>query len=122
MRPIQPIVSKTPIPAYQISEHFRLSQALDDMAFDLSLCQETAPVGGFLAVSARRVMTDIYRLISREPGARSLLRLPAGPQIDRAQMLQVLADARSALASFERAHCDPDSSREDGWLVHEPPA
>lgn len=113
-------IRKSAIPGHQVSEHQRLSEQLEDLQFELSLRRENGPVAGLMAVAIRRCMADIYRLISREPGSRSLLRLPPGAEIALEPLRRALDDAQAGLLAFRRAHSDPDSFREDGWLVHEP--
>ena len=110
---------KSAIPSHQVSEHERLSELLEELRFELSLRRQNGPVAGLMAVTVRRFMADIFRLISREPGSRALLRLPEGAEIDLQLLRRALHDAEAGLAAFRRAHSDPDSSREDGWLVQE---
>lgn len=110
------------IPGRQVSEHQRLSDVLEELQFELSLRHDNSPIAGLMAVTARRFMADLYRLISREPGSRSLLRLPPGAEIAPEPFRRALRDAECGLAAFRHAHSDPDSFREDGWLVREPPA
>lgn len=114
------LIHKSAIPGHQVSEHQRLVETLEDLRFELSLRPDTGPVAGLMAVAVRRLMADIYRLISREPGGRALLRLPVGAEIELVQLHRALDDAEAGLAAFRRAHSDPDSAREDGWLVHQP--
>lgn len=113
-------VDKSAIPGYQVSEHYRLSEELEELQFELSLRCDGAPIGGLTAVAARRFMADTYRLLSRERGGRALLRLPPGPEIARQDLRRALDDAGTGLRAFQRAHSDCDSPREDGWLVAEP--
>lgn len=115
-------IEKSAIPGHQVSEHQRLSDQLEELQFELSLRRENDPVAGLMAVAIRRFMADIYRLISREPGSRSLLRLPSGAEIAPEPLRRALEDAEAGLSAFRRAHSDPDSFREDGWLVQAPPA
>lgn len=112
------LVQKSSIAGHQVAEHQRLSETLEELQFELALRGDFGPVAGLMAVTVRRLMADIYRLLSREPGGRALLRLPAGAEIDLVVLGRALSDAEAGLAAFERAHCDPDSAREDGWLVH----
>ncbi|ODT83590.1 MAG: hypothetical protein ABS76_01300 [Pelagibacterium sp. SCN 64-44] len=108
----------TAIPAHQVSEHRRLSQLLEDMQ-DALVPPWPEPLAGMQLALVRRVMADIARLVSREPGNRALLRLPPGETVARVESAAALRDGEAALAAFHRAHSDIDSGCEDGWLVAE---
>jgi len=115
-----PFVTKASIPLWHVGQHARLLDRLDDLFFEISLRQRDTVISGLLLVSARRFLADTYRLVSREPNCRALLRLPPGPEIATAVLCTALRDAKMGLAAFQRNHSDDDSTREDGWLVHEP--
>lgn len=112
------LFSVTAIPARQVCEHRRLSQLIEDIRPSLGLYQPE-PLGGMQVMLVRRIMGDIARLVSREPGNRALLRLPDEAEVARAQVAVALQDGEAALAAFHRAHSDIDSDVEDGWLVAE---
>ncbi|WP_323013914.1 hypothetical protein [Devosia sp.] len=106
------------IPAYQVSEHRRLSQLLEDTQ-DALVPPWPEPLAGMQLARVRRLMADIAALVSREPGNRALLRLPPGEVLARVEIAAALRDGEAALAAFHRAHSDIDSNCEDGWLVAE---
>ena len=112
-------VVKSAIPARQVSEHARLGEAIDDLLFELDLRKGETTISGLVLVSARRLLADTYRLVSREPHARALPRLVPGPEMAAATLRVALRDAQTALSAFQRDHSEPDSGREDFWLVRE---
>ncbi len=111
----------TPISRRQAAEHARISEALDELLRDICVLRDEAAVAdGMLLVLARRIMADTARLVSREPGARAMKRLPAGPGLPAAVVRDTLNDARLALRTFERAHgWRDDPMGEVSWLTHE---
>lgn len=65
------------------------------------------------------LLADLYRLVSREPGARTLPRLdPAAPPT-HCQLAAMLRDAGLMLDLFRQAHLDHDEEYGDEWLTIE---
>jgi hypothetical protein len=112
-------VVRSSIPARQLSEHARLEDDVDDLLFELRMRRREKVISGLLLVSARRLLADTFRLVSREPDARALLRLPPGPEVDTPTLENALRDVRMALARFQNNHSDQDSEHEEGWLIDE---
>ncbi|HEV7345893.1 MAG TPA: hypothetical protein VGN60_09725 [Devosia sp.] len=109
--------SPTPISRRQLREHDRLADVLEDMRFAQKLRQPGRAVGGMEAVLLRRLMADLARFMSREPGGRALLRLPAGGPLDPETVAAALLDAEIALTAFKRAH--QDSEEDCCWVMLE---
>ncbi|QQR39908.1 hypothetical protein [Devosia rhizoryzae] len=112
---------RTPITRRQYRDYMHVRETLADLRIELRCHLAGESFGGIEAVLARRFMADAARLVAREPGGRSLYRLPATGDIPREAMHAALHDVGIALAAFVRAHYDyePDElwieGEETGW-------
>ena len=106
----------------KVIEHERLSERLLDLRAVVNTARKDAPDGvasAALTRAAAMLLADIYRLVSREPGARTLPRLePSAPPIHR-RLAAMLRDAHLALDLFKLAHLDLDEDYGDEWLTLE---
>ena len=82
--------------------------------------ESTDPIASpTLVAAAATLLADIYRLISREPGARTLPRLDRRQAVPHHQLAAMLADAELKLALYRDAHRDHDGETGDDWLTIE---
>ena len=77
------------------------------------------PASPMLVFTAATLLGDIYRLVSREPGARALARLDRRQQLSHRELVALLRDARLVLDGFAWNHRDHDAHYGDGWLTYE---
>ncbi|WP_137152583.1 hypothetical protein [Devosia sp. FKR38] len=106
----------------KVIEHDRLRARLGVLRRRLGPTgsQGSGPVASpTLVAAAATLLADIYRLISREPGARTLPRLDPRQAVTHQQLAGMLADADLKLALFQDAHSDHDGDTGDDWLTIE---
>jgi hypothetical protein len=107
----------TPISPRSAIEHRRLEAEVESLIDDVDCLRHGRQVEGTMLVLVRRAMADCARFLSREPGGRSLIRLPPDHSLAPAIAHAALADARLALAAYRRAHAfDADDLGEGEWL------
>ena len=111
-------LDKSPIAFRLLLVWKELGIEIDQLEAQLRHQSEDTPPAPLLVDLVVRLRADLYRLVSRETGARALQRpLPKNP--DRASLAQHLAEARFALSRFREAHSSPLSERDDCWLVRD---
>ena len=106
----------------KVIEHERLLERLGDLRdVAATACRETPdlPASPMLVFTAAALFGDIYRLVSREPGARALARLDRRQQPSHRELVALLRDARLVLDGFAWNHRDHDAHYGDGWLTYE---
>ena len=106
----------------KVSDHARLGERLAGLRAALAASGQDAPDGVASPLLTRAVaafLADLYRLVSREPGARALPRLAPDAPPSHRRLKAMLADAGLALALFAEAHADPDADCGDEWLTRE---
>ena len=106
----------------KVIEHERLLERLGDLRdVAATACREAPdlPASPMLVFTAATLLGDIYRLVSREPGARALARLDRRQQLSHRELVALLRDARLALDGFAWNHRDHDAHYGDGWLTYE---
>lgn len=109
-------LQQTPIAFRLLLVWRQLGIEIDQLEAQLRHLPEDMPPAPLLVDLVARLRADLYRLVSRETGARALQRpLPRNP--DRASLAQHLAEARFALSRFREAHSSPHAERDDCWLV-----
>ena len=100
--------------------HGRLSERHRDLRDTVAaLEQPDQPVGPFLRFTATTLLTDIYRLVSREPGARALPRIAARDCPTGHALRVMLREAGLALDAFAWNHRDHDGDIDEEWLTWE---
>lgn len=109
---------KSPIAFRQLMLWRELNIEIGQLEAQLRQLPENTPPAPLLVDLVARLRADLFRLVSRETGARALQRpLPQTP--DQASLAQSLAEARFALSRFREAHSSPHSNRDDCWLVRD---
>ena len=106
----------------KVIEHERLLERLGDLRdVAATACREAPdlPASPMLVFTAAALLGDIYRLVSREPGARALARLDRRQQLSHRELVALLRDARLVLDGFAWNHRDHDAHYGDGWLTYE---
>ncbi|MBE0579826.1 hypothetical protein [Devosia sp.] len=106
----------------KVIEHERLLERLGDLRdVAATACREAPdlPASPTLVFTAAALLGDIYRLVSREPGARALARLDRRQQLSHRELVALLRDARLVLDGFAWNHRDHDAHYGDGWLTYE---
>lgn len=106
----------------KVVEHERLLERLGrlrDVA--AAACREAPdlPASPLLVFTTAALLGDIYRLLSREPGARALPRLDRRDRPNHRALVAVLRDARLSLDGFAWNHRDHDDEYGDEWLTFE---
>ena len=107
-----------------ITLHTTTQLQLETLARQLKPRAEKAPealVGPEILTSARHLLRDTRRVVSRLPVVRHV-RLPACDQISNADLIHLLTQARSALRTFENTFFvwnDDTGTRE--WQIYSPP-
>ncbi|WEK04871.1 MAG: hypothetical protein P0Y65_01040 [Candidatus Devosia phytovorans] len=107
----------------RVLEHERLMTRLTDLRTEAKTASKHAradTASPVLVLVAARLLDDIHRLISREPGARALQRIHPGHPPRNEALVTLLHDARLALDLFEwnhRAH--DDMHDDDDWITLE---
>jgi len=100
----------------QLDTWRHLNIELDQLEARLRQVSQATPPAPLLIEMVRLLRADLYRLVSREVGARALKR-PVPDAADRVLLAQNLDEARLALARFREAHSAAWSEREDQWLI-----
>lgn len=77
------------------------------------------PASPLLVATAGTLLDAVYRLISRDAGARDLPRPDRRQPPSHRQLAAMLRDARLALATFADVHRDHDDEFGDEWLTIE---
>lgn len=111
-----------PISFLQVIEHERLGERLSSLRVVADRARADGPdliASATLAAVAAVLLRDIYRLISREPQARTLPRLDRRNPPTHRQLVSMLRDARLALDAFQRSHWDHDGEYGGDWLTRE---
>ncbi|UJW86824.1 hypothetical protein [Devosia sp. SL43] len=106
----------------KVIEHERLLERLGDLrSVATTACREAPdlPASPVLVFTAATLLGDVYRLLSREPGARSLVRLDRRDRPSHRALVALLRDARLALDAFAWNHRDHDDDYGDEWLTFE---
>ena len=106
----------------KVIEHERLCDRLRALRRRLGPTGRESPgpvASPTLVAAAATLLADIYRLISREPGARTLPRLDRRQTVTHHQLAAMLADAGLKLALYRDAHRDHDGETGDDWLTIE---
>ena len=106
----------------KVIEHERLLERLGELRdVAATACREAPdlPASPMLVFTAATLLGDIYRLVSREPGARALARLDRRQQLSHRELVALLRDARLVLDGFAWNHRDHDAHYGDGWLTYE---
>ena len=106
----------------KVIEHERLLERLGDLRdVAATACREAPdlPASPMLVFTAAALLGDIYRLVSREPGARALARLDRRQRPSHRELVALLRDARLVLDGFAWNHRDHDAHYGDGWLTYE---
>lgn len=106
----------------KVIQHERLLERLGDLRDVATTACRGAPdlpAGSMLAFTAATLLDDIYRLVSREPGARALPRLDRRQRPSHRELVALLRDARLALDGFAWNHRDHDDDYGDEWLTYE---
>jgi hypothetical protein len=106
----------------KVIEHERLLERLGDLRdVAAKACREAPdlPAGPVLVFTSATLLGDIYRLLSREPGARALPRLDQRARPSHRAVVALLRDARLALDGFAWNHRDHDDEYGDEWLTFE---
>ena len=106
----------------KVIEHERLCNRLRALRRRLGAAGRESPgpvASPTLVAAAATLLADIYRLISREPGARALPRLDPRQAVSHHQLAAMLADAELKLALYRDAHRDHDGETGDDWLTIE---
>ena len=106
----------------KVIEHERLLERLGDLRdVAATACREAPdlPASPVLVFTSTALLGDIYRLVSREPGARALARLDRRRQLSHRELVALLRDARLVLDGFAWNHRDHDAHYGDGWLTYE---
>lgn len=104
----------------QVLEHERLCERLASLRRTVrERGAPDSPASPMLAFAASALLGDIYRLISREPGARALPRLDRRALPTHQALAAMLQDARLALDAFAHRHRDHDGEYDGGWLTRE---
>ncbi|MEO9297736.1 hypothetical protein [Devosia alba] len=99
----------------KVLEHAQLSERLLHLRATLHAAQVHAPkqlASPLLARASAVLLADIYRLISREPGARTLPRLDRLQPPEHRHLTGMLRDAQLALDLFRQAHSDDEGDNE----------
>lgn len=106
----------------KVLEHERLSERLGALRRQLGRAstEGTGPVASATLVAATAaLLANTYRLISREPGARTLPRLDPRQAVTHRQLATMLRDADLKLDMYKYAHRDHDDDYGDEWLTIE---
>ena len=106
----------------KVIEHERLLERLGDLRnVATTACREAPdqPASPVLVVTSAALLGDIYRLVSREPGARALTRLDRRQRPNYREIVALLRDGRLALDAFAWNHRDHDDDYGDEWLSYE---
>ena len=106
----------------KVLEHERLCDRLNALRGMVGTARADAPdrlASATLTLTAAALLRDLYRLISREPGARTLPRLDPLHPPRHQHLAEMLRDARLALDAFAHAHRDHDDETGDEWLTIE---
>ncbi|WP_332688828.1 hypothetical protein [Devosia sp.] len=72
-----------------------------------------------LTATTAAVLADTYRLISREPGARSLSRLAPDARPTHRQLVAMLGDVELKLDMFKHVHHDHHDEYGQDWMTIE---
>lgn len=109
----------------QVEAYERLEERLFDLRAVVDGARSEAPdlqASQTLVLACADLLADIYRLISRQPFARTLPRPdPLAPPSHRL-LSSMLRDARLALKLFRHAHSDHHPDGDGEWLtLDEPP-
>ena len=104
------------IPFHQLDTWRHLKVEIDQLEARLRQGPEAMPPSPLLVEMVRLLRADLYRLVSREVGARVLKR-PVPDNADRVLLAQNLDEARLALTRFREAHSAHWSERDDQWLI-----
>lgn len=106
----------------KVIAHERLLQRLGDLRdVAATACRDTPdlPASPVLVCTAAILLGDIYRLLSREPGARALPRLDRRDRPNHRALVALLRDARLALDGFAWNHRDHDGEYGEEWRTFE---
>jgi hypothetical protein len=106
----------------KVVQHERLLERLGKLRdVAATACREAPdlPASPVLVFTSAVLLGDIYRLLSREPGARTLPRLDARDRPSHRALVTLLRDARLSLDSFAWNHRDHDDEYGDEWLTLE---
>lgn len=106
---------------HQLNTFRHLAIEIDQLEAQLRTLPDAVSPSPLLVELVRLLRADLYRLVSREVGARALRRpLPEAP--GKATLTQNLDEARLALIRFREAHSAAWSDRDDRWLVDREPS
>ncbi|WP_108461204.1 hypothetical protein [Devosia naphthalenivorans] len=111
-----------PISFSKVLDHEKLSERLMALRAIVAAARKDAPdnlASPTLCGAAGQLLRDLYRLVSREPGARALPRLDPRHPPDLRTLSTMLRDAQVALDAFAYAHRDHDDDYGDKWLTVE---
>ena len=106
----------------KVIEHERLFERLRDLRDVAATACRAAPLepaGPVLVFTAAALISDIYRLVSREPGSRALARLDRRQRPSHRALDGLLREARLVLDAFAWAHRDHLGETGDDWLTRE---
>ena len=106
----------------KVVQHERLTARLNDLSALVSAARREGPelvASPMLVFAAAALLGDIYRLVSREPGARALGRLDRQHRPSHRALAAHLRDARLALDAFAWNHRDHDDDCGEEWLTFE---
>ena len=106
----------------KVIEHERLMERLTALRDLVATAYREAPervASPVLVHAAATLVTDIYRLVSREPGARALQRFDRQDRTSHGDLVARLRDARLVLDAFAWNHRDHDEEYGDEWLTIE---
>jgi hypothetical protein len=106
----------------KVVQHERLLERLGKLRdVAATACREAPdlPASPVLVFTSAALLGDIYRLLSREPGARALRRLDRRDRPSHRALVALLRDARLSLDGFAWNHRDHDDEYGDEWLTLE---
>jgi hypothetical protein len=106
----------------KVIAHERLTARVAAMVAAVTAAQADAPgqpASPALTSAVAALLRDVYRLISREPGARSLPRLTQRETSTPGRLAALLRDAQLWLDLFCDRHLDHDDQTGDEWLTIE---
>lgn len=106
----------------KVIDHERLTERVAAMRSAVRAAQADAPgqaASPALTSAVAALLRDVYRLISREPAARSLPRLASGEAATPVRLAALLRDAQLWLGLFRDAHLDHGDETGEEWLTLE---
>jgi len=111
-----------PIAARNTVIHARLTERVAELRRRLGRYKPhelAEPAGGMLIDVVGRLLAEIYRLVSREPGARALVRINRKGTYTNGALLAALRDGQVALDAYRHAHWDHEGDYTEDWLTFE---